>query len=67
MKPAEIEFKIRLAEKEAKLWRDILADKSCHHCLHFSAGGCNLADGQVPPPEVQKSGCPAWEYDEIPF
>lgn len=67
MKVSEIEFKIQLAEKEAKYWRDILADKACVNCLHFATGGCDLAGGQVPPPEVQKAGCPAWEWDQIPF
>lgn len=67
MKIAEFEVKIRLAEKEAKYWRDILAKKSCDDCAHWQYQGCQLASGQTPPPEVQKAGCPAWEWDEIPF
>jgi hypothetical protein len=67
MKPIEIQVKIKCAEREANYWRDILRDKACRNCLHWQHDGCRLADGEVPPPSVQKSGCPAWEYDEIPF
>lgn len=67
MKPTEIEFKIKLAEREAQHWRNILERKSCDDCIHWRFQGCQLANGQTPPPEVQKAGCPAWEWDEVPF
>lgn len=30
-------------------------------------GGCLKAGGEVPPEDVQQSGCPEWYWDGIPF
>lgn len=67
MSPLEINVKINIARREMEFWQGILRDKSCKDCINFPEGVCKLAGGQVPPPDVQKVGCPAWEYDEIPF
>lgn len=67
MKPIEIEVKIACARREMEHWQGILAKKSCHDCQHFQHPGCQLANGISPPAEVQKVGCPAYEWDEIPF
>jgi hypothetical protein len=40
--------------------------KSCLTCLHWS-NGCNLARGQIPPDQVQKEGCPRWDWDGVVF
>ena len=40
--------------------------KSCLTCDHWQAGRCRMADA-VPPDEVRRDGCEAWEYQEIPF
>lgn len=66
MKPIEITTRIRVLEGELKIWRGVLADKRCHNCMHF-ASGCLLAGGELPPPDVQKTGCPEWAWDSIPF
>lgn len=67
MKPIEIEVKIACARREMEQWQAILARKSCHDCIHFQHPGCQLANGISPPTEVQKVGCPSYEWDEIPF
>lgn len=67
MTPVEIQVKINIAQREADLWRDILKRKSCKDCANFDQGGCKLADGITPPPEVQAVGCDSWKWDEIPF
>lgn len=67
MKPVEIEVKINIARREMEYWQGILARKGCRDCQNFQAGGCELAEGQTPPPEVQAKGCPEWNWDCIPF
>lgn len=68
MRPVEITLRIQTLERELQLWKNILANKSCHDCAHFAnAPICALAHGASPPPEVQKVGCPSWVWDEIPF
>lgn len=67
MKPIEIEVKIACAQREMDYWRNILRGKSCEDCTNFQQGGCQLANGLRPPPEVVKAGCPEWTWDEIPF
>jgi hypothetical protein len=34
--------------------------------LHW-ANGCKLANGQMPPEQLQKAGCPAWDWDGVVF
>lgn len=67
MTPAEIEVKAACAKREMEHWQAILAGKSCGTCAHLCAGGCSLADGQMPPADIQKTGCQAWAWDCIPF
>jgi len=67
MRPAEIEIKINLAQKEADYWRTVLADKSCRHCEHGSRTSWCEKFSAVPPIEVQQAGCDEWAYDSIPF
>jgi hypothetical protein len=67
MKVSEIQVKIQCAEREAHYWREILRKKSCADCINWYDSGCKLANGERPPPEVEKVGCPAWAWDEIPF
>jgi hypothetical protein len=40
--------------------------KSCQSCMHW-AMGCKLAEGQMPPEQVQKEGCQSWAWDGIVF
>lgn len=40
--------------------------KTCQQCVNFS-NGCALADGQMPPQEIQDKGCQKWEWSECPF
>lgn len=67
MSTALIQVRINIASRELEYWRNLLRDKSCNDCENFQDGGCKLANGQRPPPEVQKVGCDSWEWDEIPF
>lgn len=67
MKPSEIKVKISMARREMQWWEGVLAKKSCIDCIHFHGGGCRLANGQTPPPDIQKTGCPEWTWDEVPF
>lgn len=68
MTPAEIQVKINIAQREADFWREILRRKSCKDCVHFAnAPQCAMANGAVPPSDVQRTGCPSWSWDEIPF
>jgi len=40
--------------------------KSCLSCLHWDRG-CKLAGRKMPPEEVQKEGCPSWDWDGVVF
>jgi hypothetical protein len=66
MKPAEIEVKISIAQKEADYWRGILADKRCGNCTEWHQEMCRKYQA-APPPEVQSAGCDEWTWDGIPF
>lgn len=67
MKQVEIEVKVGILRKELAYWEGILANKGCKDCMEFQQGRCRLAGGAVPPPEVQQTGCPEWQWDDIPF
>lgn len=46
------------------------SDKGCKSCFFWATnkgGGCNLANGSMPPNHVIEKGCAKWEWDEIPF
>lgn len=65
---------IAIAERRIAAHRRVVANylgvlerKGCMTCEHFKSNGCALAGFASPPPEVQKSGCPEWDYDHIPF
>lgn len=66
MRPAEIEVKIRIAQKEADYWRGILTNKSCKSCEHYSMPEC-LKHEATPPPDVVVKSCDDWAWDCIPF
>jgi hypothetical protein len=63
----KIRERISFHEAECRTWREILAKKSCQTCEHWTQRACNLAGGVEPPPDVQRTGCPSWAYDLIPF
>lgn len=67
MKIAEIGVKVACARREMEYWQAIIAKKSCGDCIHFQVRSCELAGGIAVPPEVQKTGCPEWNWDNIPF
>lgn len=67
MRPAEIQVKINIAQREADWWRNLLKNKGCADCIHYQGNACDLTDGLTPPPDVLKTGCPEWNWDEIPF
>jgi len=67
MKPHEIQVKVNIAQREADYWRQILRDKACKNCVEWEGNTCRLAGHITPPPDVQKTGCPEWTYDQIPF
>jgi hypothetical protein len=67
MTRAVIEVRINIARRELEYWQNLLAKKSCHDCINFQEGGCKLANGIKPPPEVLKTGCDSWDWDSIPF
>jgi len=64
---AYIEIRINIARREMEYWQNLLAKKSCNDCENYLTGGCALANGQRPPPEVIKTGCDSWSWDTIPF
>jgi hypothetical protein len=66
MRPAEIEVKISIAQKEADHWRNVLTKKSCKDCEHYSMPEC-MKHNAKPPPDVVATGCDDWIYDCIPF
>lgn len=59
--------RVAFHESEAAHWRGVLAAKSCRTCEHWGNGGCNKADGAIPPTEIQRTGCDEWAHDFIPF
>jgi hypothetical protein len=66
MKPAEIEVKISIAQKEADYWRGILADRRCGNCKEWHKEMCRKY--QASPPQGEKEpGCDEWSWDSIPF
>ena len=67
MTPAEIEVKITLLTKELAFWQHVSKDRRCNKCANWDGSGCKLAGGLVPPDEVQRNGCPAWVWDDVPF
>jgi len=67
MIPAEIQVKINVLRRELQWWENVLAKKSCMDCKQWQHRGCGLAGGVEPPPEVVKTACPQWDWDEIPF
>lgn len=67
MSLAEITVRRDAAKKDLEHWQWILDKKGCENCIHWNGHGCKASNGAVPPPEVQKAGCPAWRYDLIPF
>lgn len=43
-------------------------EKGCISCAHWYRDACAASGGQIPPPEVVKSGCDSWViWDSIPF
>lgn len=67
MKVFEIEVKVAMARREMQYWQEIIAKKSCNDCQNYQRGGCTQAGGANPPAQVIKTGCPEWNWDEIPF
>lgn len=66
MRPAEIQVKINVLQREMDFWRGVLADKRCGNCEHYDFGMCNKY--QAAPPEADKQpGCDDWSWDSIPF
>lgn len=66
MKAGEIRVKIKALMGEAQMWSDILEKKSCQDCTHWQQSVCQKWNAE-PPPEVVKTGCDEWNWDEIPF
>jgi predicted metal-binding protein len=67
MSRAYIEVRINIARRELEYWQNLLRNKSCDDCKEFQQGVCNKAGGVRPPPDIIKTGCPEWDWDEIPF
>lgn len=67
MKAGEIRIKIKALMGEAQMWSDILEKKSCMDCTRFSPEHVCMHWNAEPPPEVKKTGCDEWKWDEIPF
>ena len=66
MKPAEIQVKINIAQREVDFWRGILTNKGCKTCTQYAMPECDKFQA-APPPDVVASGCDEWEFDGIPF
>ena len=66
MRAGEIRVKIKVLMNEAQIWSDILEKKSCRDCQEFLGNECRKYNAE-PPPEVVKTGCDEWNWDEIPF
>lgn len=46
--------------------QSIPVTRSCHSCAHYR-GGCGLADYKMPPQNILKDGCEAWEENDTDF
>lgn len=66
MRPAEIGVKINIARREMEYWQGVLKDKRCGNCTQYVQGICHKFQA-MPPPDVVKTGCDEWSWDEIPF
>lgn len=66
MKQVEIEVKIGVLRRELTYWESVLQKRSCGECINYSEKVCRLA-GIAPPSDVQATGCPEYEWDDIPF
>ena len=67
MREFEIQVKINCAKREVEYWEGVLERKQCRGCANWDGSGCALAGGIMPPLDVQKTGCPEWLWDCIPF
>lgn len=63
---AEIQVKINLARREMEFWQNIAGKKSCRDCTHYAMPECDKFNA-APPPDVVKTGCEEWTWDQIPF
>lgn len=66
MRPAEIQVKINMAQREADFWRGILADKRCGNCMEYQQHVCGKYQA-TPPGGEKEPGCEEWSWDSIPF
>lgn len=63
---AEINAWVDRLKKDAEFYSNVVAG-GCTSCQNYANGGCALAGGIQPPPEVKQSGCPSWAWDGVPF
>ena len=66
MRPAEIQVKINVLQREMDFWRGVLADKRCGNCTEYVQGICHKYQA-MPPAGDKEPGCDEWVYDMIPF
>ena len=66
MRPAEIQVKINIAQREADFWRGILADKRCGNCTEWDGHQCDKYKA-APPAGDKEPACEEWNWDSIPF
>lgn len=67
MKPAEIQVKINVLQREMDFWRGVLADKRCGNCENFNQSGTCIKYNATPPEGDKQPGCDDWSWDSIPF
>lgn len=66
MRPAEIQVKINVLQREMDFWRGVLADKRCGNCEHYQQDVC-VKYQAAPPGKAREPGCDDWDWDAIPF
>jgi hypothetical protein len=66
MRPAEIQVKINVLQREMDFWRGVLADKRCGNCMEWDGQQCDKYKA-TPPQGLKEPGCEEWSWDSIPF
>lgn len=65
MTKQELDIRFKMIDELHKLYLDI--KPRCKNCTKWSSSINRCEPWGEVPPEVQKEGCPEWQYDAIPF
>ncbi|MFA5630291.1 MAG: hypothetical protein WC997_02165 [Porticoccaceae bacterium] len=57
---------IRALERGLSFMR-LIEGIGCSGCTNYTGRECALYRGHEVPEEVKRTGCPSWNWDQIPF